>query len=242
MVRIALHQNLALEDGDPGVIAKEAARYESLNDAEIVPFENSIDLLDKLTSTSVSPIDLVVLPYELPGMTGIMAVQEAREVAPLLHSVLLDDSLDHISEAISGSVDGYLAQPATSEKLHCVLSRQIKEIKELHEKSFLLNTRKGMCRIRFDRVLYCETSGHDQVVHLIDGTSTIGRYSSQGMFELLSEDKRFYKVGSSYIVNLNEVVEAHIPNGVMVLSDGTKLNIPSRLRKAFEGALLGMCA
>jgi len=241
-MRIAVYTDILVEGGNPATLVEDVAKELGNEPAEVITFQNSIDLLDKLAPSGSNTLDLVILPYELPGVTGLHAIEEARATAPLLRVIMFDDTPEHVALAASAGINSYLVQPVSIQKFRSAVKTQLSEIARIHSVSFLLNTRTGVSRVPFCKVLYCETSGHDQIVHMMDGSSIIGRYSSQGMFDLLAENDRFYKVGSSYIVNLDEVCEAHIPNGTMTLSDGEVLNIPSRLRKSFEGVLLGSVA
>ena len=92
--------------------------------------------------------------------------------------------------------------------------------------------------IRFSQFLYSETADHDQEVHLTNGKTVSVRISSQAFFEMLQHDKRFFKAGSSYIVNVNMVRCVDPRSSTARLVDGTVVSIPVRVRKSLEEAIM----
>ena len=64
------------------------------------------------------------------------------------------------------------------------------------------------------------------------------RISSQAFFEMLQHDKRFFKAGSSYIVNVNMVRFVDPRSSTARLVDGTVVSIPVRVRKSLEEAIM----
>ena len=239
MIQIALPNNESFGFDDIDSVMSDVADELGCAKPILVRFNSSIELLDMLVNSGKTLIDLVFVPYDLPGLNGIQALREALETLPMLRSVILADSADHAAEAASIGVNGYLLKPVDHEELVRVLRLQLQAVLELHSSSTLLNTRACTRRIRYDSVLYSVTSGHDQVLHLVDGGSVSARYSSQALFELLGDCSYFFKLGSSYIVNLLEAVTLNTSNGELRLSDGTVLPVPIRLRKALEETLLG---
>lgn len=221
-------------------VVKDFALNASGENPSLSRFDGPIDLFDLSSSAGNGPVDLVILPYDLPGMTGIEAVVEAREAAPLMKAILFAPSIQYAAAAAERSIEGYLTQPVDTASFKRTLERVMDKIVHLHESSNLINSRDGIKRVMYDQVLYCETSGHNQVIHFLDGTTLTTRCSSQNMFDSLSGDKRFFKAGSSYIVNLYEVAQAQTSRGTVVLSDGCELNVPARLRKSLETSLLAI--
>ena len=209
-------------------------------DPSLSHFDGPIDLFDLSSSTGSDPVDLTILPYDLPGMTGIETIEEARGITPLMMAILFAPSIHYAAEAAEHSIEGYLAQPVNTAAFRRTFDRILHQVMHLHESSNLINSREGTKRVVYDQVLYCETSGHNQIIHFLDGTTLTTRCSSQNMFNSLSGDKRFFKAGSSYIVNLYEVAQAQTSRGTVLLSDGCELNVPARLRKSLETSLLNI--
>lgn len=238
MMLVALHDAVALADGDARAIVCDRARAAGFEEVEFVQFGSAIDLADRLSSKTESPVDLVVIPYELKGLSGIGAVTEARAAQPGLNAIVVSDSPSHAAEAARAGIEGYLAEPVSSDGFARVLDRLFSALRSWRDASVLISTRSGSVRVGLDDIVYCETFGHDQLVHLLDRRTLSGRYSSLALFDLLACDERFFKVGSSYIVNLHEVSSLHTPSGDLSLADGTAIPVPQRLRKSMEEALL----
>ena len=235
---VALHDAISLVDGEARSTICEQAQAFGFDQVEFARFESALDLVDQIADKASPPIDMVLVPYELPGLSGIQAVVEARSVQPKFYAVVVDDEPVHAAEAARAGFEEYLVRPLCTAAFELAMTRAFAALRELYNSSALIETRSGSRRITLDDITYCETSGHDQLVHLRDGHAIAGRYSSQALFGLLAIDDRFFKVGSSYIVNLHEVSRLHTPSGELVLADGTPISVPQRLRKNLEETLL----
>ena len=239
MIKIALHDNMGLVDGDIDKALARIACDAGFRAARIVRYGNAIDFSDKLAPEKTTLVDLAFVPYSMPGMSGIGAVVEARATLPTLRAVIVADASSHAAEAAAAGIDGYMVEPLSSGPFERVATAQMKAVARLRASSFVVSMRAGARRIRYSKVHYCQTSGHDQVIYLSDEPPVTTRFSSQAMFELLSGDRRFFKLGSSNIINLDDVTEMRNSEGVVELSSGTTLAVPVRLRKPLEDALLG---
>lgn len=237
-MRVALHNAIKLQSGDAAGVIRECALSAGFDSVEFVPFSSAIDLADATTTKASPPLDLAVLPYALPGCSGIQAVEEAKTAQAGLKAIIVDDEPLHALEASRASVDGYLVEPLEASDFRHILERVVASLRDSYDSSVLLNSRNGAVRVALDDIVYCETSGHDQVLHLRKKPILAARCSSLALFELLSSSSRFFKVGSSYIVNLHEVIRFHAPSGDLALADGTAIPVPQRLRKSLEDALL----
>lgn len=238
MVFVALHDSLALADVDARAIVCEQAHAAGFEQVEIAQFSSAIDLVDLASSKADVPLELAVLPYDLLGLSGIQAIAEARSAQPDLIAIVIDAASTHAIEATRAGIDGYLVEPIDLIEFSRILGRAFATLRRRHDTSVLLVTRTGPVLIALDDIVYCETDGHNQRIHLKDRRALSGRYSSLALFDILACDKRFFKVGSSYIVNLHEVRRLHTPSGDLALSDGAGIPVPQRLRKSLEEALL----
>jgi len=237
-MKVALHKNVTLSESDAFNVLDSCARQADFAELNIVMFNSSIDLADELEPSKKDVLDLIIAPFQLSDTNFVSALEEVRVEFPEVYSIVFDKGIEHAAAASEASVDCYLAEPVSAAAFEKALARVFDSLKRLHAASFVANTIAGYRRIPFHSLLYCETSGHDQILHFEDGRSLGAHYSSQGLFDLLSEDGRFFKVGSSYIVNLNEVEEVNAPGGTLTLSNGARLPIPFRIRKPLERALL----
>ena len=114
----------------------------------------------------------------------------------------------------------------------------LRRVAAYHDNSILVKTRDGARRIRFSQFVYAKTVDHDQEIHLTDGTSCRVRLSSQAFFDMIKEDSRFFKAGSSYIVNVRMVRFVDSKSSTARMMDGTVVSVPVRVRKSLEMAIL----
>lgn len=97
----------------------------------------------------------------------------------------------------------------------------------------LLGT-EAIQELRDDDMMFAETSDHDQVIHLQNKATVSTRSSSQALFNRLSQDGRFFKAGSSYILNLDNV--RSIQGRDVTFVNGEAITVPARSRKELEDA------
>jgi len=67
-----------------------------------------------------------------------------------------------------------------------------------------------MHKILFADLLYAETETHMQKIHLVDGYILNVRMTSTDLYEKLVHDTRFFKCGSTYILNLEKIKEVTV--------------------------------
>lgn len=238
MIRVALHNSVALPDDDVGSTIERLAEDAGCGSAAIVRFSNAIEAGDVLLGKGSILTDLMIVSEDITGSSGIQTIVESLRTAPLLRSVLIAPSADIAPKAAAAGVNGLVLEPVSTAAFCEAVRQQMQAVVHLQELSFTVAPREGAQRIPYTRVIYCETAGHDQIIHLNDSSSCAIRSSSQALFEILGVDNRFFKVGSSSIVNLDEVVEVRASDSMVELSDGTLLNVPVRVRKNLENALI----
>jgi DNA-binding LytR/AlgR family response regulator len=76
----------------------------------------------------------------------------------------------------------------------------------------VLKTSEGVQKINFAEFLYSETDKHIQRIYLINQSCLKVRISCGELYDLLSGDSRFYKCGSTYIMNLAKIKEVTLHN------------------------------
>ena len=243
MIRIALCGNIRFESGTIVEALEAALREQGETEYEINEFETPVELIESATvAFNSTPYDMVVSSIDLKGVTGVHVVSELTELhsfADDVRMILCADSADHAFSAQQSGVVGFLIEPVSQADFDRVVGRQLTEIAARNAQSIVVRCRDRSRRIFFDRVSFVETSGHDQVLHHIgeDATCSV-RGSSRDVFALFESDTRFFKAGSSYIVNLDHVDTFDSRLGLATLSDGAQVPVPVRSRKQLEQALL----
>lgn len=219
-------------------IIEESAREAGLDGARILTANGSIELFDLQEHPKGEPVDLVLLAHDLTGMSGLQAIRDIRHAESTVRILLFSDDTESALEAAGLDVSGFLPADAPAEQLAQVLARLLPRIAHFHRHSVTLKLRDRTRRILRSRVLYAETRGHNQVIHLTGGVEYDVRSTSQALFDQLESSGRFFKAGSSYIINLRQVERVSSDTGRVILSDGSAIAVPVRLRKTFEQALM----
>ena len=238
MIHVAYCGYIDLPISLPEAFERCAERH-GLEKPVVHAFENPLDLVDAVVHPSTDDlIDLVVCGAELPGITPIQLVRDIRKHKGSVGIVMCATDSKDAYEALALRVDGYLVVPVDPDKFCETLGRAIDRVGAYHANSIVVRGRDGVHRIRFSQFLYSETADHDQVVHLVNGKAYNVRISSQALFEQLQHDPRFFKAGSSYIVNVRMVRFVDSRSSTARLNDGTVVSVPVRARKALEEAIL----
>lgn len=238
-MRVALLGDIGMSEDDTRAALQRAAEAAGTAVPETVRYTNAIDLIDDIAdATSGRACSVAVFAQDAPGMSGIQIASELRDVSAAVRIVLVADDAARAFEASQLDVNGYLVRPVSESAFARTLTAQLREAEFLHRDSVALRFRDHPRIVRLSDILYSETSNHDQIVHLRDRSSESMRISSQALFDQLSHDGRFFKIGSSYIVNLDEVAELRNGNATLVFTSGTSVPVPVRMRKPLENALL----
>ena len=195
-------------------------------------FDNPTDMLAVIEDGE--SFDLILCDIYMPGILGTDAIRELRTNGDDSHVIFLTSSVDHAVDAFAVHADNYLLKPYTYEQFETVVTPVINEILKAHAAYLPLKTRQGLRRINFGDIVYSETSGHEQAVHVAGGEVVASRMSSQALFDHLSGDSRFFKAGSSYIINLNAVIG--VEGGDVTMNSGDVSQVPVRLRRAVADA------
>lgn len=220
-------------------VFEQCAAETGIDDFAIDAYESPFALIESIVGTkSLAATDIVVCGANTPGLSGIEFVRDLREAGYTEHIVMCVDDSASAFEAISLNVEGFLVEPVTLADMRGLFTRLLSIVAEDHGHSIELRTRDGVRRVDLRRLVYAMTVGHDQELHMLGGASISVRISSQAFFDLVSHSGRFFKAGSSYIVNVNLVRRVDQRTSSARLADGAVIPIPGRVRKALEEAVL----
>ena len=121
--------------------------------------------------------------------------------------------------------------PIQKKEFFAALKKAINNLADRHGVVLTVKSVDVLSRVKLNRLVYAETDNHVQKLYLSDGSLIKVRKSSTELFELLEEEPRFYKCGSTYIINMDYIVELSAKS--VSFSTGTK--IPMK-RVAFHHA------
>lgn len=174
---------------------RAALRYRS--------FSNAVDLLD---AAREERFDLYLLDIMMPGIDGLDAAREIRQIDEAAEIVFLTSSPGFAYESYSVHALDYLLKPVQKERLRSLLDRMlIREQKPSEGLTIKCGT--TFVRVLFSQLSYVEVSGKHLFFNMTDGAvhevfGTLREYESQ----LLSRQE-FEHCHRSYIVNLLQVAE-----------------------------------
>ena len=151
--------------------------------------------------------DIYLLDIYMPKVMGTELAKFLRERNEDCQIIFLTTSVSHAVEAFSLHAAHYLVKPFTQEQLEEAINKAIRFIDKKNKEQIALKTLGGITKINFSDLLYSETDGHTQKLHLTDGKHLEVRITSTELFTLLDTDSRFFKCGSTYIINVGNVGE-----------------------------------
>ena len=243
MTRIALCGHIAFSGERLDVALADCAAAHGLSAPRIESFSNPLELMDAIQAVSEDslPFDLVLSSMSLPASTGLHLAEELSQTG------YFDDGLklaicapigNQAADAALRGVHAFLVEPVTPESLDQALGELLESIARAETQAAVLRCRNGVHRVLFSTITYVETDGRDQLIHRSAGRTSLSiRCSSRTLFAHLERDPRFFKVGSSFIVNLDFVRSLTMRGGVATMLDGSQVAVPVRLRSQLADAL-----
>ena len=238
MVSIAICGDIVLaKEGVENIVAQCTQRLQ-LPTPTLMAFPSPFALLEHLDSPIAEPLfDLLILQASSSGMSAIQAVRDARKSGYAGEIILVEDTDGYALEARRWHVTGYLVEPVDADVLTAEIAAAMVRLQQLDAESTTMRMRGGVKRVLFSQLVFAQTSNHDQVLHMRNGTTMQLRCSSQELFDRLSHDERFLKLGSSYIVNLDLVRSFNSNGGTLSFVENSTASVPVRFRKTVQDAL-----
>lgn len=191
---------------------------------KVSKFGNSDDLYNYIKYKH--GFDMVILDIYMPNMTGIELAHSIRESKDECEIIFLTSSPNHAIEAFTLNAAHYLLKPYTRDQFEIALSKAFSQIEKQKKAQITLKSSNSTQKIFFKDFIYSETEEHLQNIHLEDERYLKARITSIELFEKLSQDKRFYKCGSTYIINLEKVKE--ITSKTIFLDNGEEIPMQRR--------------
>ena len=169
--------------------------------------------------------DILLLDIEMGLMDGVSMAKKIRQENDTVQIIFITGYSDYIAEGYEVNALHYLMKPVKEEKLFSVLERAIEKISK-NDVVLNLETANGMVRVPIYQIRFAEVFGNYVTIHAND--DVVVKMTLNEIEKLL--DERFYRVGRSVIVNLNEV--SRVTKTDIKLLDGTSIHLP---RGAYDG-------
>ena len=152
-------------------------------------------------------------------------MKKIRQDNDAVQIIFITGYSDYIAEGYEVNALHYLMKPVKEEKLFSVLERAIEKISK-NDVVLNMDSANGMVRVPIYQIRFAEVFGNYVTIHAND--EVIVKMTLNEIEKLL--DERFYRVGRSVIVNLNEV--SRVTKTEIKLLDGTSIHLP---RGAYDG-------
>lgn len=191
-------------------------------DFEIGTFENAEELLLKVRS-GYKP-DLIFMDIYMKGKTGIEAVRELHEMGGKSRVIFLTTSQEHALEAFRVEAAQYLVKPVSEAELFLLLDKQLEILSEERQKYVALQVDNRILRVMVNSIVYCESQGKRQYLHLTDDTQLCVHLSMAGLEEMFLPYEEIVRLGKWYIINMNHVegMDSH----AVQMDNGQQLYLP----------------
>ena len=169
--------------------------------------------------------DILLLDIEMGLMDGVSMAKKIRQDNDAVQIIFITGYSDYIAEGYEVNALHYLIKPVKEEKLFSVLERAIEKVNK-NDVVLNLETANGMVRVPIYQIRFAEVFGNYVTIHAND--DVVVKMTLNELEKIL--DERFYRVGRSVIVNLNEV--SRVTRTEIKLLDGTSIHLP---RGAYDG-------
>lgn len=191
-------------------------------DFEVGIFENAEELLLKVQS-GYKP-DLILMDIYMKGKTGIEAVRELHEMGDKRRVIFLTTSQEHALEAFRVEAVQYLVKPVSEEEFFPLLDKQFEILNEERQKYVALQVDNRTLRVMVHDIVYCESQGKRQYIHLSDDTLLCVHLSMAGLEELFLPYEEIIRLGKWYIINMDHVegLDSHS----VQMDNGMELYLP----------------
>ncbi len=194
-------------------------------------FTNGTDFLCELRG---GEYDLVLLDVLMPGVSGIQAAQELKELDRNVRLVFVSTSPEFAVESYSLGAYYYLLKPIDADSFFALLDRIRGELSAQAEQGLILKSREGIVRVSFAQLVYVEVINKTVFFYLSDGivhevSATLADFEG----ELLLRPE-FLKTHRSYLVNLSYVQAIDI-NCVM-MKNGHNVPVSRKRRGQVQDA------
>lgn len=169
--------------------------------------------------------DILLLDIEMGHMDGVSLAKELRRENETLQIVFITGYSEYIEEGYEVSALHYLMKPVKEEKFFSVLDRAAERLCKA-ERLLTLELGGQTLRLPLRQIRWAEVRLNYVTVHAREDYTlkmTLGELADR-------LDERFYRVGRSALVNLNEI--GRVTKTDIFLNDGTAVPLP---RGAYEG-------
>lgn len=177
--------------------------------------------------------DILLLDVEMPGQSGVELAKKLRRADKIMQIVFITAYSDYIAEGYDVAALHYLLKPVNREKLFSVLSRAVEKIADDGRK-ILLEMPDETTLVPIYEISHIEVVKNYITVHAgLDYTL------KKPLKEIERDlDGRFFRVGRSYIVNLDFITR--VTKSEISLKGGGTVPLPRGAYEKVNRAIIAM--
>lgn len=202
-----------------------------------------------LSAIQILKPDLIFLDVQMPHMSGFDLL---NRIDPIDFEVIFVTAYDRYAiKAIKFSALDYLLKPVDIDELLTAVQRVRKKARDAvavnHYKSIIENVKshgqglgklaiptvEGIIFVKIKEITYCEADRNYTILYFSNQEKIIVSKTLKE-FESILEDKNFFRVHNSYLINLNHI-QKYIKGegGYVILSDGSHVDVSRRKKEEF---------
>lgn len=192
--------------------------------------DNAMDAYNQLQTT---PVDVILLDIEMPGMTGLELTRNLGNSRPLI--IFTTSKKDYAAEAFDLNVADFIVKPVTParfiqaiEKAKEILQSRQEEVNVKDDEFIFIRDSNVVKRLKLADVLFAEAMGDYVKLHTPNRFFAI--HSTLKAVEERLPASQFFRVHRSFIVAVNKIDT--IQGGVLFINNK---QIP--VADAYRGAL-----
>lgn len=234
MLRIAICDDQEKQLNEVGALLETYLQLHPHLNGQLELFQSASALLAR--AEAVGGFDLYILDILMPGLSGIDAGRELRQMGDGGEIVYLTCSNDFAADSYDVRAFFYLLKPVEDNKLFQVLDGAMEKLDRRRSSAVVVSTGDGSRRILLERIRYVERIGRCVRYYCTDGTvdSQSIRISFREMTAPLLADRRFCLCGASFVLNFQHVTGV---NGqVAQLDNGQTVALPRASAADFKKA------
>ena len=191
-------------------------------------------MLAELMRTRKSLFNMVICNAQ--GEGALDALKQLRRLDPNLRIALVSNQK---ADAVAAYEIGasLLLMPSNGQEFLKAVGEPLCDIAAQRSATIALKTASGVANIPLDDMLFAESAKRGPIIHLPNDENVSVRGSLQALHERLAQAdaERFVKVGSSFVVNLDNV--RSLGKGTLIFCNGETIIAPVRTRASLKEAL-----
>ena len=227
-------------DDDPSFAAAmtekltaEASKYDPELDFKIGPTFTAGELV--LSYMEKSSFDIIFLDIDMPNISGFELAQEITRKNPKTLIIFVSAYDNFVYQSFAYSPFRFLRKLHISEEFSVAFEKAVEKcISDTQGLSF--NASEGNVTLRPSDIMYFENDRNYYCIRCENGVSYKCRGTIKSLDSIYS-DKRFVKIHSGYIVNLEHVAEV-LSGSEVKMKNGVVLGISQSHKTGFKEAYM----